>query len=237
MLIREIVARIKSLYNRGAASDDTRLSNRHIYSKIRSVRSLLIKREQDKKRKTSPWNIQVIHCLKLELADPSECGCVILDSCKLLKSVCKIPKPIQSNFGTGIENVSTLDGSIVFSPTTWAKKRYKSGNKYTANTADYFIRDDYLYITHNTLLERVAISGIFEDPVTIDQFNSSGECACQGDPEDACSTPMDTDLSLDEYLIDPLIELSLKELIEIFKKMDEDNQNNAKATETANEKE
>ena len=48
MLIREAIARIKSLYNRGSASDDTRLSNRHINSKLKSVRALLIKQSQDK---------------------------------------------------------------------------------------------------------------------------------------------------------------------------------------------
>ena len=114
MLIRDVISRVKSLYNRGAASDDSRLSNRHVYSKIRSVRSLLIKRQQDKRTALSPWNIQVIECLQLEIVDPATCDCVEIPGCKLLRSKCKIPTPLNADFAYGaiIENVSTLDGSI-----------------------------------------------------------------------------------------------------------------------------
>jgi hypothetical protein len=227
MLIRDVISRVKALYNKGAASDDSRLSNRHVYSKIRSVRSLLIKREQDKKVKTNPWNIQVLNCIQLEVVDPSSCDCVISDGCKLLRSKCKLPKPIQSKIGTGIENVSTIDGSTVFSPTTWAKKRYKSGNKYTSGVSDYFVRDEYLYITHNTLLSVAAVSGIFEDPYEVENFNVNDECACDTNEDVSCVTPMDSPLSLDEFLIEPLMQLCVQELIQIFVMMPEDKDNDA----------
>jgi len=240
MLIRDIISRIRSLYNRGASSDDTRLSNRHVYSKIRSVRALLLKRQLDKRKKISPWNTQVISCLQMIVVDPAACECVVSDGCKLLRSKCKIPTPLNVDFAYGavIENVSTLDGSVIFSPTTWAKKKYKSGNKYTATQSDYFIRENYIYITHNTLLQRISLTGIFEDPYLIDVFNVDGDCTCQGEEGvDLCTNPMDSEIALDEWLVEPLIELSLKELIEVFTQMSEDNENNAKATETANEKE
>ena len=117
MLIRDIISRVKALYNRGVASDDSRLSNRHVYSKLRSARSLLIKREQENKKKTSPWNIQVIGCLQLEVTDPASCDCVVIKGCKLLKSKCKIPRAIQTKIGSGIGNVSSLDGGVIFSTT------------------------------------------------------------------------------------------------------------------------
>jgi len=137
--------------------------------------------------------------------------------------------------GTGVENVSSLDGSILFSPTTWAKKKYKSGNKYTAGTSDYYIRNDYLYVTNNLLLEKISLSAMFEDPIAVEYFNNNGECACPGDSINPCNNPMDLNLDIDEYLIDPLVELALKELLEIFSKMTEDNENNAKAAENGKE--
>jgi hypothetical protein len=227
MLIRDVISRIKALYNKGAASDDSRLSNRHVYSKIRSTRSILIKREQDKKVKTNPWNIQVLNCIQLEVVDPSSCDCVISDGCKLLRSKCKLPKPITSKINTGIENVTTIDGSVVFSPTTWVKKRYKSGNKYTSNVPDYFIRDGYLYVTHNTLLSVIAVSGIFEDPYAVEEFNANGDCACDTYKEEPCVNPMDSELALDEFLIEPLMQLCVQELIQIFAAMPEDKDNDA----------
>ena len=222
MLIRDVISRVKALYNKGAASDDSRLSNRHVYSKIRSTRSLLIKREQDKKVKTNPWNIQILNCIQLEVVDPSSCDCVVSDGSK-----CKLPKPITSKIGTGIENVSTIDGSVVFSPTTWVKKRYKSGNKYTSNVSDYFIRDGYLYVTHNTLLTTIAVSGIFEDPYAVEDFNANGDCACDTYQDQPCVNPMDSQLALDEFLIEPLMQLCVQELIQIFAMMPEDKDNDA----------
>ena len=233
MLIKDVISRIKSLYNKGAASDDSRLSNRHVYSKIRSVRALLLKRQLEKKStKVSPWNTQVISCLQMIPVDPSSCDCVVSDGCKLLRSKCKIPVPLNVDFGYGavVENVSTIDGSVIFSPTTWAKKKYKSGNKYTASQSDYFIRENYIYITHNTLLERISLSGIFEDPYLIDVFNANGDCTCQGSDDpvvDPCVNPMYSEIAVDEWLIEPLIELSMKELIQIFSAMPEDKDNDA----------
>ena len=227
MLIRDLISRIKALYNKGAASDDSRLSNRHVYSKIRSTRSILIKREQDKKVKTNPWNIQVLNCIQLEVVDPSSCDCVISSGCKLLRSKCKLPKPIQSKLGTGVENVSTIDGSNVFSPTTWAKKRYKSGNKYTSDVSDYFIRDEYLYVTHNTLLTTIAVGGIFEDPYAVEEFNANGDCACATYKDQPCVNPMDSQLALDEFLVEPLMQLCVQELIQVFAMMPEDKENDA----------
>ncbi len=234
MLVKELVSRIKSLYSKGASSDDSRLSSRHVYSKIKSARAVLIKREQDKKRKNSPWNIQSIPCLRLEVVDASSCDCIIPAGCKLLKSVCKIPKPIQTMLATGIESVSTVDGSTLFSFTTWAKKRYKSGNKYTSQEPDYFVRDEFLYITHNTMLEWVAVSGIFEDPVDVYRFIQDPECAC-GEDVDPCASPTDSELELPEYLVEPLMQLAVQELVQMFGKMPEDNNNDAKGAEAPNE--
>ena len=236
MLIREAIARIKSLYNRGAASDNTRLSNRHIYSKLKSVRALLIKQNQDRKSKTDPWIVQVIPCLRMNLSSTHECKCVVPSGCTVLKSACKIPKPIQTKLATGIESVSTLDGSVLFTKTTWAKKKYKSGDRYTSKVSDYFIRDNYLYITHNTMLEWVSLSGIFEDPVDIEEFIRNEECSC-GEEVDPCVQAMDKELKMEDHLFEATIQMASQELIQMFLPMSEDNENNAKASETANEKE
>ena len=53
MLIKEAIARVKALYNKGKDSDDSRLSDRHIYAKLCSARTLLVKREIDKSRQPS----------------------------------------------------------------------------------------------------------------------------------------------------------------------------------------
>ena len=44
----DIISRIQAMYSKGAASDDSRLSARHIYSKMKTSRSFLLKRELDR---------------------------------------------------------------------------------------------------------------------------------------------------------------------------------------------
>ena len=99
MKISEVISRVRALYNHGAGSDDVDLSDRHIYAKLVSARTLLIKREIDKKRQVSDWIVQTINCLELEVALPNECPCAIPPGCTALKSVNKIPKPVQSVIG------------------------------------------------------------------------------------------------------------------------------------------
>ena len=42
MILRDIIQRVLSLYNKGLQSDDNRLKPRHIYNKLITVRSLLL---------------------------------------------------------------------------------------------------------------------------------------------------------------------------------------------------
>ena len=53
MKIGEIVTRVQSLYSKGVASDDSRLSNRLIYNKMLTVRSRLIVEQAKKKQRIS----------------------------------------------------------------------------------------------------------------------------------------------------------------------------------------
>ena len=55
-----------------------------------------------------------------------------------------------------IQSVTTLDGSVIFSEISWTEKKYKSANKYTANKPDYYIRNNYLYITHKSGLKVIS---------------------------------------------------------------------------------
>ena len=239
ILRSEIISRVQSMYNRGVASDDSRLSARQIYSKIKTTRALLLKRELERKRSThsmSEWNIQTLGCVKMELVPPHECPCAPPVGCKILKSKCKLPKPIQSNImGPYLTDVTTLDGSTVFTATTWSRKKYRNADKYTANNPDYFMRNEHLYITVNTDLEFVSVSGVFEDPDDAEAF--SAECSCEvtvpGFSID-CTPHYSKELILDEYLVEPLIQMVMKEIL-LITNYPQDTTNDAKDdTKSAN---
>ncbi len=220
MKIAEAIARVRSLYNSGTGSDDSNLSDRHIYAKLVSARTLLIKREIDKKRQVSDWIVQTINCLELEVALPNECPCAIPPGCTALKSVNKIPKPVQSAIGPELEFVTTMDGNTVYSKTNWVKKRYKSGNKYTADSPDYSIKNDYLFLIHaGKLLKYITVGGVFENPLDVPYANGCNE----GD----CIDPYEVDFPIDLHIMDALIQMATQELIEVFKSIPPDDENNA----------
>ena len=218
MTINEIISRVRALYGKGTASDDIRLSDRLIYEKMCSSRALFIKREIDKKRQVSDWIVQTIGCLELQDALPNECPCAPSPGCKILRSKKKIPKPVQSVIGAELESVSNQDGSVMYSKTDWVKKKYKSGDKYTSGNPDYFIKDGYLFITTNSLLQYISISGVFEDPLEPLEVN-----ACLT----GCIYPHDEEFPIDAHLLDAVVQGAVQELIGMFKTMPVDNTNNA----------
>tara|TARA_R100000458_G_C8274419_1_gene249376 strand:- start:1639 stop:2352 length:714 start_codon:yes stop_codon:yes gene_type:complete len=218
MTINEIISRVRALYGKGTASDDIRLSDRLIYEKMCSSRALFVKREIDKKRQVSDWIVQTIACLELQDALPNECPCAPSPGCKILRSKKKIPKPVQSVIGAELESVSNQDGSVMYSKTDWVKKKYKSGDKYTSGNPDYFIKDGYLFITTNSLLKYISISGVFEDPLEPLYVN-----ACLT----GCIYPHDEEFPIDAHLLDAVVQGAVQELIGMFKTMPVDNTNNA----------
>ena len=132
MKVEELIQRVLSAYNKGVQSDDNRLTPRHIYSTILSVRSKLLSEESEKKQKVNQWNYQTLPCVELIKTYPNECPCIPPIGCMILKSKYKLPRPLTNYDSHLIQSVSSLDGSIMFSETSWNEKKYKKGNKYTS---------------------------------------------------------------------------------------------------------
>jgi len=95
MLIKEIIQRIQSLYSKGVQSDDTRLTDRHIYNKMVTVRSKLVSQEAKKKQKINQWSYQTLSCVELIKAQPNECPCIAPPGCEILRSKYPIPKMVM----------------------------------------------------------------------------------------------------------------------------------------------
>ena len=56
MYIKEVIERIQSLYSKGVSSDESRLSDRHVYNKVLSVRMQLLSQQLKKKQRSAPAN-------------------------------------------------------------------------------------------------------------------------------------------------------------------------------------
>jgi hypothetical protein len=227
MKTSEIIQRIQSLYSKGAQSDDSRLTSRHIYNKLVTVRSVLLSQQAKKKQRISQWNYQTIPCIELIKAPVHECPCLPPVGCEIYRSKFQLPEPLTDLNTHLIQSVSTITGEVTFSEIGWTEKKYKSSNKYTGNKPDYFIRNKYLYITYRKGPTVISVTAIFENPWEAEEFPSICDVDCT-DNCPGCESPLDQEFPIDNDQIDTLIEMSVGELILMFSQSNEDVDNNTR---------
>jgi hypothetical protein len=230
-LLGEIVQRVQSKYSRGVQSKDTRLTARHIYSALKTARSILLKQLYNKNQMVNQWAYQTLACVELIKAPVHECACVPVNGCVVLRSKFKIPKPVSGIDKHLIQSVASLDGTILFDESSFEIEKYNKGNKYTSTKPSYYFRNGYIYITTLKSLKVLALTGLFDDPVEATMFSS----LCEGCPDCACKDVLEFEFPIDGDLVKPLIQIAEEELILIMKQMTEDkNQNASDDTSTSN---
>lgn len=231
MTIKEIIQRIQSLYSKGVQADDTRLSNRHIYNKLKTIRGRLLYEKINKRQFLASINYQVLPCVELVKAPITECPCIPPLGCCIYRTKYPLPKPISGIMNHIIKSVTSLDGNIVYSEITWQDKKYKQYDKYTSHKPDYFISGEYLYVTAKNDTEVIRIELILEDPV--EGYSHPMYCPTVNDP---CIPYYDREFHLDNSMVDAAIELAVQELIGVFNQGIEDSSNNTKDNPEQNTK-
>lgn len=233
MKVGEVIQRIQSLYSKGVESDDSRLSSRHIYNKILTIRSRLMSQEIKKKQKISQWNYQTIPCIKLVKVPSHECPCLPPVGCDILRSEYRLPSPITGLTEDAIHSVTSIERSLKIDRIQINAVNLQKGNKYTQKKTNYFIQDGYLYITTPTNLKVLSLIGLFEDPIEVSKFKSycdtCTDCV-------TCVDYMEEEFPIDNDMLDTLVEMSVRELIDIFSQSIEDITNNTRDSITQRSK-
>lgn len=226
MRIGEIIQRVQSLYSKGVNSDDSRLMNRHIYNKLLTIRAKLISQEAKKKQRISQWNYQTIPCVELIKVSGHECPCIPPIGCDILRSKYKLPKPLTGLSGNLIQSVTSIDRTIKIDEISINAIKVQKGNKYTPKKINYFIQNNYLYISTSSKIEVVSIVGLFEDPIEVKNFIGLCDTNCEDCKK--CIDYQEENFYIDNDLVDTMVELSAIELIQIFSQNTEDVTNNSK---------
>ena len=235
MKISEIIYRIQSLYSKGVPSDDNRLSNRQVYNKLLTVRARLISQENKKKQRVSRWNYQTISCLELIEVSGHECPCLPPVGCNILRSKYQLPKPLTGLDKHLIESVTTVDRSIKLIEVVPTAVKYQGGNKYTSQAINYYIHNNYLYVTTPTKIRLLTLVGLFEDPIEVEKFVNyckERNCVDCNNNQAECIDYLEEFFPIDNDMIDTLIELSLQELIGVFQKGVNDIYNDSREVNT-----
>lgn len=221
MLLKEIIQRIQSLYSKGVQSRDSRLSSRHIYNKLLTVRTRLITEQSNKKQKISSSNYQTLSCVEMIKVPNHECLCIPPSGCEVYRSKYKIPKVLTDMNNHLLRNVYSIDGAIKYSEVSLLEKKYSKGNKYTKFKPDYYRKNDYLFTTTTEGTPKLlSLEGLFEDPIMARLF----EQYCENDCDECsdCISPMDLDFPIDSDRIDIIVEFAVKELIQAFNTLGEE---------------
>jgi hypothetical protein len=228
MTILEHVYAIQNIINRGAKSDDSRISNELVLHYMNVARLLLLKREADKRKAHNPANFQGI-CVPLCESTWVDC-CNIPDglTCPILKSTFKIPRAITGRTNIYIK-VAYLSGKEI-GRTTHRSFRYNQFSLTKKDKPGWFILNDYLYVAGvpSNKLKAVWVDALFEDPTAVSEI-----ATCDDAP---CFDPDTEDYPIDGHLIEPMYKIVLQYLGIAFK-YPEDNANNARYTEVVNDKE
>lgn len=198
-------------------SDDSHFQEEHVLILLDKYRAFLLKQRYADIRKEIPESNYQTICVDLQQShaiDGSPCT-----GADYMKSVQEIPNMVQ----VGKQKISSLDyfqGNFAY--TNNERFKYVGNNKYLKNQIYGTIAPDHhLYLKSNNpqmyYLEKVKVTGIFENSSKAVEFQCSENKACD---------VMDMEFPLEEALVPPMIELVVKELGG-QKYQSEDKENNA----------
>ncbi len=173
MRLEDLIQHVQTMYSRGVHSDDSRLTNRFIYSKLVSARALLL--QGSSKEIANPTNgaEQTIDCVELVEVNGSDCyECNETDDCGTLRSRFQIPRTFG---GAPYRFVSSLDRSISYDYVEARAERYKRFRRYTSKRPSYYTRDGFLFTSYKEGPRVIAVEGVFEDPIEAYIFESGCE--------------------------------------------------------------
>ena len=216
--LNELVYDIKNPANGGFQSDDVSVSDRQVAYWANDTRDMLVGQLFSSNKTIPDTVIQHLECVDMECLDPAEC-CEISSCARVLRSTQKLPRTIQRNGNNSILSVSSADKTVGFTETTYVRQRSNAFNRYTGTEPRWFIKNDYLYIINEKVLDNISVSGVFEDPTEVGMFTD-----CDGVP---CFT-WDSDYPVTTRMARMITSIVLKDRMGISMQTPNDEDNDAK---------
>lgn len=215
MNYRKLIARFRDPLGDadGFISDDNSWSDEFIVREWLSGRSDAAKQFLKAGESLSDQMVQVLGCVEVEEEDRNECPCAVPSGCYWLKTKSPVPKFIQITSVTGI--VASAD-SPRFSYIKWDRIQYIPGHRTGAvrNGLYWTTRDTgagrHLYLFGNRDLEKIAVGGIWEDPMEAAAYPRCGVV----DSTKLCN-PLDTDIYTDDNLVNLVLQAMHSRLIPV----------------------
>lgn len=202
-------------------SSDASLNDRSILAELRSVASLLVKRELNLRKLVATDTIYTtVPCLEMMEVPLSEC-CEYVDPCTIARSKEKLPRIGESNYFYAIKGVFSVDQKIKLKEIT--PTRYINLLKLPARIPEfyYWVQNNYLYVTNPNLC-KIKISAFFEEDVPNSILYPECECAIHTPASELCKNPLDTEFKCPAYLLQNVVEVTSKNLLNTYFRLPED---------------
>lgn len=206
-------------------SNDSSFSEEHVLFMLNTYRTFLLKqRYSDIKKEMPESNYQTI-CIDLEQVNAI--NGIPCEGADYLKSVQEIPNLMQ----VGKQRITSVDffqGNFTY--VNNERFKYVGGNKYLRNQIYGTVApDNHLYLKSDSpqmyYLEKVKMTGIFEDAA------KASELECDNNECDV----FDREFPLEESLVQPLVELIVKDLsTSLYQPADNENNDNDDLSKLAN---
>lgn len=223
MKTAEIIGLVAVAYNKGVKSDDTRLEDQLVYTKLLTIRQRLITQQIKKHQKVSDWNYVILPCVEVIEVPSHDCFCLPDINCKIYRTKYQLPKALTDLNTHLISFVMSIDNGVLIDETSREEVLYSNGNKFTSHKMKYLLEQGYLYFPKKSP-GVIKIKYLPENPLEVLSFPSLCPCTdC-----DNCIDIMDTEFPIDGDMIDALIEMTKESLIQDFKIAIEDQTNNNK---------
>lgn len=194
LTINHIRADILNLATSGSNPIGFKISDNQIYYWVNQTRAMLISQDIQKRREISDIWVQNITCLDLEEVDKSEC-CEVTTNCKLLRTSLTIPKTIETHSRNGIIRVLKTNGDSI-SEVGHGESKYTKYTKYGKKSAKWYLKNNYIYIVDDDMLENISVYGIFDDPTSLSAYAACDGSTCYSiDNDYPCSLKMASDIT------------------------------------------
>jgi hypothetical protein len=174
--LNHITADVRNIATSGSNPIDFRISTNQMEYWAHQFRATFISQAIQKRQDINDAWVQSITCLDLIEVDKSEC-CEIVTNCKILRTELTIPRTIETNNKNGIVRVVKPNGDSI-PQVTPSEARYTYASKYGSLGAKWYLKNDYVYIIDDDVLESISVYGLFDNPTDLASYTNCGGSTC-----------------------------------------------------------
>lgn len=222
MTNRQFISEVRSLNK--TLSSDALINDRTILREGKTVASLLIKQQTDKRKLfQSPNLFTNIDCLEMIEVPLAEC-CEYTSDIMIARSKVKLPTIGEGLFGLLVQTVASVDGLQRFNESTPMRYANILKLKLPVTKVFFWLYNNYLYVT-NSKTKSLRLSAYFEDEVPNSILFADCDCSTSPIP-DPCISDLDKEFKCAPHLMETVKTMTHQKLLQVYFQLPNDKTDN-----------